>query len=265
MSNSINPTMYRILFFSVSIALIFAAGACKVRFPKNLPESPPVSHSLWNDLLQKHVRADGFVHYKGFIQDSTRLNEYLALLSSTHPNKSWSREEQMAYWINVYNAFTVQLIVDYYPVESIKDIKRGIPFVSTVWDIKFIQLQGQTYDLNQIEHGILRPHFRDARIHAAINCASYSCPVLRNEAFTAERLDSQLDDAMRRFVNDPLRNRVSAGKGELSSIFSWFSGDFKKDAGNIRDFVNRYAVEKLGKDAPVSYLDYDWSLNDAGE
>jgi DNA-binding transcriptional MocR family regulator len=79
--------MYRILFFSVSIALIFAAGACKVRFPKNLPESPPVSHSLWNDLLQKHVRADGFVHYKGFIQDSTRLNEYLALLSSTHPQQ----------------------------------------------------------------------------------------------------------------------------------------------------------------------------------
>ena len=168
----------------------------------------------------------------------------------------------MAYWINAYNAFTVELVLDHYPVESIKDIKRGIPFVNSVWDIRFIRIQGEEYDLNRIEHGILRKYFADARVHAALNCASYSCPRLRGEAYMPARLDEQLDAAMRIFVNDPLRNRVQAGQAELSKIFSWYGGDFKEDAGSLRQFIDRYAVEPLSEDGQIRYLEYDWSLND---
>ncbi len=157
----------------------------------------------------------------------------------------------------------MKLIVDHYPVSSIKDIKNRIPFVNSVWDIKFINIQGQEFDLNAIEHGILRKNFLDGRIHAAINCASYSCPRLRDEAFYADRLESQLENAMRIFVNDPLRNKVGTDRAEISKIFSWFGSDFKKDAGSVRDFINRYASEPLNPNGKISHLDYDWSLNKA--
>ncbi|TAK44356.1 MAG: DUF547 domain-containing protein [Saprospiraceae bacterium] len=256
--------MFRNIFIpAFLVAAAMAILGCNAQIPNVKPAMPPPSHDSWDSLLKTHVRPGGWVDYKGFVEDSTKLNQYLALLSTAHPQKSWTREEQMAYWINAYNAFTVKLIVDHYPLASIKDIKRGIPFVNSVWDIKFIHLQGQTYDLNNIEHGILRKQFKDARIHAAINCASYSCPPLRAEAFTAEKLESQLDDAMRRFVNDPLRNRVGADKAELSAIFNWFGGDFKKDAGSVRGFVNKFAETPMSAEAKVSYLGYDWSLNEA--
>lgn len=246
------------VFLVIGTALLLTSKNEETPFAK-----PPVSHDLWDKLLKKHVHADGFVDYKGFVKDSTELNKYLKLLSSAHPQPAWSKEEQMAYWINAYNAYTVKLIIDHYPIASIKDIKKGIPFVNTVWDIKFIKIEGKTYDLNNLEHGILRKDFKDARIHAAINCASYSCPRLRNEAFVASKLDAQLDDAMRTFVNDPLRNRVTADKAEISQIFSWFSGDFKRDAGTIRAYINRYAKVQLKETGKISYIDYDWSLNDA--
>jgi len=226
--------------------------------------SRPVSHERWDALLKKYVGADGLVNYRDFLRDSAELNAYLHSLESAHPNdKSWTRAEQMAYWINAYNAYTVQLVLRHYPVRSIKDIRRGIAFVNSVWDLKFIRIQGYTYDLNNIEHNILRAVFRDARIHAAINCASYSCPPLRNEAYTSERLNTQLDEAMRRFINDPLRNRVHAQGAQLSRIFRWFSGDFERDAGSLRAYINRYAHTPLSPKAPIEYLPYDWSLNEA--
>ncbi len=257
--------MFKHLVLTAIYALFAAVlSACNLAAPSNLkPVMPPVSHQLWDALLKKHVRADGLVNYKGFVKDSARLNQYLDLLASAHPQASWPRAEQMAYWINAYNAFTVKLIVDYYPVQSIKDIKKGIPFVNTVWDIKFINIQGKTYDLNNLEHGILRPQFKDARIHAAINCASISCPRLHNEAFTAAKLEQQLETVTRSFINDPVRNRVSPDMAELSAIFNWFSGDFKRDAGSVRDFVNKYARSKMRETAKITYLDYDWSLNEA--
>jgi hypothetical protein len=230
---------------------------------KRSTDSKPVTHEIWDGLLKQHVKKDGFVDYKGFIRDSAKLNQYLKLISTAHPNdKNWSREEQMAYWINAYNAFTVQLIIRNYPVKSIKDIKNGIPFVNTVWDIKFIQMEGYKYDLNNIEHNILRPVFKDARVHAAVNCASYSCPALRAEAFTAARLNAQLDDSMRSFINDPLRNRITAGKAEVSEIFKWFKGDFERDAGSVRKFINKYSGKPMGDGVVVSHIDYDWRLND---
>jgi hypothetical protein len=236
--------------------------SCKKAIPQMSVEKKPISHQLWNNLLQKHVESNGLVDYKGFIEDSTKLNTYLSLLSSTHPRQTWSENERIAYWINAYNAFTVKLIVDYYPVKSIKEIKKGIPFLNSVWDIKFIRIEGETYDLNNIEHSILRKEFSDARIHAAINCASISCPLLRGEAFVAEKLDKQLDDAMHSFINDPIRNRVKAGEAEISKIFRWFGGDFKKHAGSVRTFINQYANEKVSDKGKIAHLDYNWSLND---
>jgi hypothetical protein len=247
------------------IPFSIASYGCTDTHSDNLTgDTTPVSHVLWDSLLHRHIKADGFVDYKGFIRDSSEFKQYLALLSAANPDsKNWTREEKMAFWINAYNAFTVQLIVDNYPVSSIKNIKKGITFVNSVWDIKFIHIGGKTYDLNNIEHSILRSKFKDARVHAAINCASYSCPALRPEAYTADKLDAQLTDAMHGFVNDPLRNRVSVKKAEISEIFKWFSGDFVRDAGSVRAYINRYADEKLIPNGKIAYLDYGWSLNEA--
>ena len=245
-----------------TLAIWFTCSNC--RAIKRDTNSRPVSHEMWDALVAKHVQADGLVDYKGFIRDSNDLNKYLKLLESAHPNdKNWTRNEQMAYWINAYNAYTVQLIVRNYPVAGIKDIKKGVAFINSVWDIKFIHIQGFTYDLNNIEHNILRTVFKDARIHAAINCASYSCPKLLNKAYTPDKLDAQLDSAMRGFINDPSRNRISAQKAEISEIFKWFKGDFERDAGSLREFLNRYSTVKITDKTEMSHIDYDWRLNEA--
>ncbi len=223
----------------------------------------PPSHDRWDALLKKNVREDGRVDYRGFQRDSQELNRYLKTLETTPPDpKIWSADEQMAYWINAYNAYTIQLVIRHYPVKSIKDIKHGVTFVNTVWDIKFIRIGGKSYDLNNIEHGILRKDFKDARIHAALNCASVSCPPLSRQAYTAAKLDKQLDAVMRSFVNDPVRNRITAGKAEVSEIFKWFDGDFTRDAGSVKAFINRYAKTPIGDKTPLNYMSYDWKLNE---
>ena len=222
----------------------------------------PPSHELWNILLQKHVDSKGKVDYQGLQKDSLQLNRYLDLLRSNHPDENqWSKEAQMAYWINAYNAFTVKLIIDHYPVKSIKDIKRGIPFINTVWDIKFIKIGTNTYDLNNIEHTKLRKKFKDPRIHFAVNCASYSCPALRNEAYSAEKLDQQLTDATKRFLADDRKNQISAQKINISKLFFWYKGDFTKK-GSVIDFINAYSSVRVNKDAAVNYQDYLWNLNE---
>lgn len=225
-------------------------------------DSSPINHNLWDSLLNTYVLSNGDVNYKGLVEDSVKLNKYLTLLKSNHPNdKNWSKDEQLAYWINAYNAFTVKLIVDNYPTKSIKDIKNGIPFVNTVWDIKFINIEGAIYDLNNIEHGIIRQKFEEPRIHFAVNCASKSCPPLLNEAYTASKLDEQLTRQTKAFLNDSFRNEITNPTSvKLSKIFSWFRGDFKKKTSLI-GFINQYAPIQINKDADIDYLDYDWNLN----
>lgn len=227
-------------------------------------ESKPISHTIFNELLEKNVSSAGLVDYKGFIKDSAKFNTYLHLLSSHYPNeKNWSKDERLAYWLNAYNAFTIKLIMDHYPVKSIKDIKKGIPLVSDTWTINFINIEGKKYNLNNIEHGIVRPKFNDPRVHFALNCASMGCPPLLNHAFTAEKLNAQLDAQAKRFINDGVHNKIiSANKADLSKIFSWFAGDFKKSAPSVIDFINRYADTKLNAAADISHLDYDWQLNE---
>lgn len=229
-----------------------------------LSNSKAPSHQAFDELLKKHVSKDGIVNYKGFIQDKSKLDKYLDLLSNNAPDRSkWSKEEQLAYWINAYNAFTVKLIVDNYPVKSIQDLHPTvkIPLVNTVWHIKFFKIGGKEASLDEIEHKILRKEFEEPRIHFAINCASFSCPPLLNEAFFPEKIDQQLDKVARTFINDTKRNKITADKVEISSIFSWFKGDFTKN-GSLIDYLNQYSTIKIKPNAKVSYLDYDWSLNE---
>lgn len=220
-----------------------------------------ISHKIWDDLLKKHVDENGWVNYKEFIKDTIQLNEYLELLKNNPPNeKKWTKEEQMAFWINAYNAFTVKLILDNYPLTSIKDIKKGIPFVNTVWDIKFIKIGKNTYDLNNIEHTKLRKKFKDPRIHFAINCASISCPNLNNSAFISDILDKQLNSVAQKFINDKSKNVIKNNKLELSKIFSWYQIDFTTNSSLI-DYLNKYSTIKINANANIDYMDYNWKLN----
>lgn len=253
--------MKKLQIILLSFLLVSLSACLQVKDVNS--SSKPISHAAFDSLLRKHVNTEGWVDYEGFIKDSALLNSYLSLLSKGYPSdKNWNKNEQKAYWINAYNAFTIKLICDHYPLESIKDIKKGVPFVSDTWAIDFITIEGKKYNLNNIEHGILRPKYNDPRIHAAVNCASKSCPKLLNEAFTAEKLDAQLDMVMKTFINDETRNKIkSAKKVELSKIFTWFSGDFKKDNPSVIAFINKFSNIKIDEKADISYLDYDWKLN----
>ena len=226
--------------------------------------SKPPSHHLWNELLKTHVKAKGEVDYKGFIREKPKLESYLKLLSENAPDRSkWSKNDQLAYWINLYNAFTVKLIVDNYPTKSIRDLgpKFKIPLLKDVWHYKFFKIAGVEMSLDEVEHSILRKEFEEPRIHFAINCASVSCPPLLNEAFVAANLENQLTRVATTFINDPSRNKISRQSAQLSSIFSWFKGDFTKK-GTLIEFLNRYSKVKISANARITFLDYDWNLNE---
>lgn len=248
----------------LNIFLLLVFVSCGIASPKQ-ENTKPISHATFDALLKKHVNKEGWVNYEGFKEDRAELKKYLDLIQNNAPNdKTWSKEDRLAYWINAYNAFTIELILQYYPVESIKDIgsKIQIPFVNTPWDIKFIKIGGKEMDLNNIEHSILRKEFNEPRIHFAINCASYSCPVLRAEAYTGAKIDQQLKEQAISFVNDERRNKITSTSAQLSKLFDWYSGDFTKNK-NLKDFINQFAKVKIADKTKVSYIDYDWRLNDS--
>ena len=212
-----------------------------------------MDHSKWNALLQKNVTKSGKVKYSAFRKDSKELSSYLSELAANVPTSSTSRKATLAYWINAYNAYTVKLIIDNYPVKSIKDIKDP-------WGTKFFTLGNKKYSLEEIEHQILRK-MDEPRIHFAINCASFSCPNLLNEAYTEANLESQLNSVTKSFINDKSKNTITASKIEISKIFDWFGDDFKKK-GSIIDFFNKYSAVKINSNAKISFKDYNWSLNE---
>jgi hypothetical protein len=246
-----------LLFFFLSLATFSCADVHSVQ-----SDSKPVTHEKFTSLLQKHVDSDGMVDYKGFIADSAEFNAYLSLLETHHPNeKNWSKDEQLAYWINAYNAFTIRLIIRNYPVESIKDLGGSIYRVNTPWDIKFINIEGNAYHLNNIEHSIIRKQYDEPRIHFALVCAAISCPKLRNEAFEAARLESQLEDQARHFFNSQSRNQISPNAPKVSKLMDWYGGDFKNHAASIPAYINKYSKIKIAAGAKLDYLDYRWELN----
>jgi hypothetical protein len=228
------------------------------------------AHTAWNRLLQRYVH-DGEVQYSKWKETGrSELAAYLAQLQAVSPEAyaSWSEPEKLAFWINAYNAYTVQLVLDSWPLKSIRDIGLlpGAPFRRHF--IPLQRLRGAWLSLNDIEHGILRKEFREPRIHFAIVCASKSCPELRNEAYRGHDLDRQLDEAARRFLSDPRKNRFapSEGKVYLSRIFQWFQADFVAAAPTVLAYVAKFAAPEMGEflragRAEVEYLDYDWSIN----
>lgn len=247
----------------VALAFSFLVFSCQGSSLGMAGTSPP-SHQIWDQLVKAHVKPSGLVDYKGFIKDKAKLEQYLKLISENAPDrKTWSKNQQLAYWINAYNAFTVKLIVDNYPTQSIRDLgpKLKIPLIKDVWYYKFFKIGGVESSLDEIEHSILRKEFDEPRIHFAINCASVSCPPLLNEAFMAEKLESQLQKVAVAFINDPTRNKITPDKAQISSIFSWFQGDFTKK-GSLIDFLNQYSKVKIKSNAKVSHLDYNWDLNE---
>ncbi|AKQ45552.1 hypothetical protein TH63_07670 [Rufibacter radiotolerans] len=241
----------------VLVALSFTGGGFSSAV---VAQSKPVSHAAFDQQLKKFVSSNGTVNYKAWRQERPALQAYLKLLSENAPSSKWTQQEQLAYWINAYNAFTIERILMDYPVKSIKDLGGKVTFVNTVWDQKFFKIGGKAVDLNYIEHSILRKNFEEPRIHFAIVCASVSCPKLRNEAFTAANLEKQLENQTIQFINDPTKNKITATKAELSEIFNWFSGDFRKN-GTVLQFVNRYSKIKANPKAKISYKDYNWALN----
>ncbi len=243
------------------------------------------SHAAWTVLLKKHVKLiDGgkasALRYAGMAQDQAALRAYGASLSAVPAATfdAWTPAQRMAFLINAYNAYTVELILTRYPrLASIKDLGS---LISNPWKPRFIPLLGGMMSLDGIEHETLRARGRydDPRIHFAVNCASIGCPMLREEAFVADRLDAQLDEQTRRFLGDRSRNRYNpaSAKLEVSKIFDWYGDDFKqghRGITSLASFLGRHADlladapadrEKLkAGGVPVAFLDYDWKLNDA--
>jgi hypothetical protein len=232
------------------------------------------THALWNDVLKGYQTETGHMRYKALAADlkakpDHALGKYLkdvdAVPKATYDG--WPDNAKKAFLMNAYNAHTVKLIVDNYPVKSIKDL--GSLFKSPWKKELFSMLDGKIKTLDGIEQDTLRPDFKDARIHAAVNCASISCPRLAPVAFTADTLDAQLDALMRGWLADPTRNRYEPAKGKLflSKIFDWYDEDFERSYGSVAKAVAAFgpkeAVEALAKGGSIDYLDYDWNLNEA--
>lgn len=209
-------------------------------------------HANWNQLLATYVTADGSVNYSGLKAAQTTLDAYLNELATATPDASWERKEAMAYWINAYNAFTVKLILKNWPVKSIMDLHGG-----KAWDVKWIELAGKTYSLNQIEHDILRPVYKDARIHFAVNCAAQSCPPIHNRAFTAGNLNTKLESLTKSFINNPKYNFIKYTEAKVSSIFDWYGKDF----GNLKAYLNKYSTTQITEGTTLEFKEYDWALN----
>ncbi|MBT4679138.1 MAG: DUF547 domain-containing protein [Flavobacterium sp.] len=213
--------------------------------------------SIFDSLLQKNVDKTGRVDYQSLKNNETLLDNYLAYIQNNEPTKEWSSNKKKAFWINTYNAYTIKIILNNYPLKSIRDIKID---GKTAWKIPFVKIGQKRYTLDQIEHKILRKKFNDPRIHVGINCASVSCPRLWNFAFTEDNIASSLDNLMKVFINDTTRNKISKNNVALSEIFNWFSKDFIKN-GTIINYLNTYAAIKISEKASIKYLTYDWSLN----
>lgn len=221
------------------------------------------SVEIFNRLLSKYVDENGAVNYKGFIEEKEKFEQFLNYLSLNPPKKEERESVKLAYWINAYNAFTIKLIVDNYPLESITDLHPVfyIPGFNTAWHKEFFKIAGQDFNLDKIEHEILHKQFKEERIHFAINCASKSCPKLRNEIYIADKLEEQLTEQTREFLSDRTKNILSVKKVKLSKIFSWFRSDFEHN-GSLISFINKYSDVRISENAEISFLPYDWTLNE---
>lgn len=268
-----------ILFFSILVLTGFESGE-RIFAPgpdlwerwqeHDAQSTVRVDHSLWDDILERHVQdsADSanLVDYAAMISESaTSLDAYLSMMAET-PVSTLNRVEQYAFWLNLYNAVTVRVVLDHYPVDSIQDIDISPGFfASGPWGAEVITVEGISLTLNDIEHRILRPIWQDPRIHYGVNCASIGCPDLMPTAFTSENLEDQLDAGARRYVNDPRGVSINEDRVTVSKIYDWFIEDFDRTETGILEHLSQYAdpelAAELARIGQLHSVRYDWSIN----
>jgi Protein of unknown function, DUF547 len=222
------------------------------------PSTMEIDHTVFTTVLQDHVRR-GKVDYPALKKDE-RFDRYLEMLAKTDPAAIRDRKDRLAFWINAYNAFTIRLINDHYPVKSIRDIEKG---GKGPWDIEWITINDSTYSLNEIEHEIIRKKFDEPLIHMALVCAAISCPPLRSEAYTGKKLEAQLRDNAKAFFSDPGKNHYDAQSGTLymSELLNWYGDDFNGRYGSAKQFALKELGVPNAQPKKVEFLPYDWSLN----
>ncbi|MEM6578246.1 MAG: DUF547 domain-containing protein [Pseudomonadota bacterium] len=245
--------------------------------PKALPgwsahnpgNSKPIDHSTWDRILKKYIARDGsglnrFAYSRVSAADKAALDAYIQSLSQVTITQR-SRAVQKAYWLNLYNAVTVDLILDNYPVNSIRDIKSGVVSIGP-WKKKLVNVQGVDLTLDNIEHNILRPIWQDPRIHYGVNCASVGCPNLHTQAFTGRNTEKLLDALARDYVNSSRGFSISGGRVTVSKIYKWFAYDFGNSQDNVIAHLAKYATPErraaLTEVGRISNTRYDWALNE---
>jgi hypothetical protein len=247
---------------TLALAVLLCAGRADTDAP-----AFDHSHDRFNVVLNEFLK-DGLVDYAALRADPATLDSYLGQLSAVTRRAfgGWNQKQQIAFLLNAYNACTLKLIIDHYPVKSIKEI--GWLFKGP-WDQEVVHLFGDTLTLDAVEHEMLRQDYTEPRVHFALVCAALGCPPLRPEAYTADKLDAQLDDQGRKFMAMASKNRVDVRHHVvyLSPIFRWFRGDFEKESGSVLNFITPYLPENVRAELKqrrfrIKYTDYDWSLND---
>lgn len=265
--------MLRILCLSLILHLFLSTSGVSSDFDHD--------HNIWHSLLQKNVKIlqEGQitqVDYEAFLRNREELTSYLSQLSDVKKEifDGWSLDNQLAFLINAYNSWTIELILTKYPdLKSIKDLGS---FFSSPWKKEFISLFEETISLDDIEHGLIRGsnRYNDPRIHFAVNCASIGCPALRPEPYVGQRLQTQLEEAMTLFLLDQTRNRYTGSRLEVSAIFKWYRKDFEKGHRNFTSLEQFFASQKrqfdfsenqvkqlLTGEMKIHFLSYDWDLN----
>ncbi|RMG55293.1 MAG: DUF547 domain-containing protein [Acidobacteria bacterium] len=289
-------TRMKILTSVVLVALALVFGSCSSMsgpaspvIEANRATSDQFSYEAYAAILEAYVDERGLVDYDGLKADRQRLDAFARVVATLDPHtyEQWNEAEKIAFWINAYNALTLEAIIAHYPIKprfgvSLIYPKNSIRQIPGVWDKLTFEVMGRAMTLDEIEHDVLRAKFHEPRIHMALVCAARGCPPLRNEPYVGDRLDEQLDDQARRFLSNPEKFRIDRRRGivYLSSIFKWFGGDFVNQYGGskrfpghrpeqraVLHFISRYLDpadrEYLEKGAyKIEYLDYDWSLNE---
>ena len=282
-SGAMRLTLGSLLLTSSFLTNVYAEAApSNAAVVSTTAQAPQLNlHASWESLLGLHITSinngsSTEVDYAAFKQKRPQLQSYLNKLSKISRTEfdAWSTSKQLAFLINAYNAWTVEFILTEYPdLKSIKDLGS---FFNSPWDKEFVPLLGKKISLNDIEHGLIRgsDRYNDPRIHFAVNCASIGCPALREEAYTADKLEQQLTEQTARFLTDKTRNYIKGNTFYMSSIFKWYGDDFEKGfrgTKSIQRFVSLYSdALKLTDDQKmaltkeklkIKFLDYDWKLN----
>lgn len=250
----------KFILIGLFVSIYFGAGDAFADFDH--------THKKWDHVLKQFTikkESQVYFKYKEVKKDAEGFNSYLTELESLSKDDfgRFNRNERLAFWINAYNAYTVQIILKHYPVKSIKDISSGW-FSSGPWKKDFINLFGEKISLDYIEHDIIRKRFSEPRIHFAVNCASIGCPSLLQEAYVGNRLNEQLDLAAQNFLHNKSKNYIKGNTFYLSKIFKWYGDDFKPKYGGFKNYV----IETLRtpgqdyNDYNVEFNDYDWNLNE---